>query len=128
MQSKIDPENRVFGLSSWVGGLLGPAIRTYHSRTTRRQLEREIPRLVRQGSLSELFNLIENREKREQDVQGYAHAEQQYAAARTEIEEIESEDDSRAEKGMEKGQQTAAMISVIMTIIFICMYFLIETY
>ena len=50
----------LFGLTRWVGGQLGPAISSYHSRSTRRDLERELPRLIRQGDLPELYNFINN--------------------------------------------------------------------
>jgi hypothetical protein len=128
LQAEVDPKEAVFGLSSWVGSLLGPAIRTYHSRTTRRELEREITRLVRQGSLLELYDLIENPERRAEDVRGYAEAESQYTAAATEIAEIQEDDETRAEKAEETGQQSAAMTSIVMTFIFVGLYFLIVIY
>jgi hypothetical protein len=118
----------VFGLASWVGSLLGPAIRTYHSRTTRRELEHEIPRLVRQGSLPELFDLIENPERRQQDVQGYADAEDHFEAAETEVAEIEGEDESWAEHAQAVGRQSAAMSSVIMFFLFAGIYFMLTSY
>ena len=111
-----------------MGSLLGPAIRTYHSRTTRRELEREIPRLVRQGSLPELFDLIEGPERREADRLGFGEAEAHYSAAQAEIDEIESGDSTRAEEGEAMGRQSAAMTSVIMSFVFVGLYFLVVIY
>ncbi|MEK7244786.1 MAG: hypothetical protein AAB223_02060, partial [Pseudomonadota bacterium] len=61
-------QDGLLGLAGWIGGLLGPAINTYHSRSTRREIEKDLPRLVRQGSLPELFDLIDNAEKRRLDL------------------------------------------------------------
>ncbi len=109
----------LLGLSSWVGGLLGPAINTYHSRTTRREIEREIPRLVRQGSLPELFDLIDSSDKRKQDKDGYDAAIKEFAAAEKEIMEIESGEAAASEKTERAGQQAAAMTSVTIAMIVV---------
>ncbi len=101
----------LLGLAGWIGGLLGPAINTYHSRSTRREIEKEIPRLVRQGSLPELFNLIDSADKRQQDHNGYLNAQAEFAAAEAEIRDVEGggQEQSRA---MTRGQQTAAAICI----------------
>ena len=109
----------LYGLCSWVGGLLGPAINTYFNRTTRREIEQEIPSLVRQGSLTEIFNLIENAEKRKQDKEGYAAATAEFAAAEGEIKAVEEGQLSQAESAIQSGQQAAAMTSVIIAMIAI---------
>ncbi len=114
----------MLGLSSWIGGLLGPAINTYHNRAMRRELEREIPRLVRKGSLPELFDLVDNADRRREDGDGFAEARAEYDEAESEIQEIEGSDSERMAKAMRAGQQTAAMISVISTMIVVTAIFL----
>jgi hypothetical protein len=116
----------LLGLSSWLGGLLGPAINTYHSRTTRREIEREIPRLVRQGSLPELFDLIDNAEKRKKDNDGYASARAEYARAEAEARGIETKSPERMALTERKAQQTAATTSIIMSMFIIMMTFLVS--
>ncbi|MBM3565803.1 MAG: hypothetical protein FJX42_06810 [Alphaproteobacteria bacterium] len=106
------------GLAGWIGGLLGPAINTYLSRSTRREIEKEVPRLVRQGSLPELFNLIDNADKRRLDHEGYAAAQAEFAAAEVEIKEIEGSG-SEHSQAMIKGQRTAAAIAVILMFVVI---------
>ena len=120
---RTDP---LYGLSSWIGGLLGPAINTYHSRTTRRELEKEIPKLVRQGSLPDLFDLIDNPERRRQDINAFNVACQQFSEAEAEIEKIESGETANQESMMAVGQQAAAMTSIIITMITISVMFLVE--
>ena len=108
----------LLGLAGWIGGLLGPTINTYHSRSTRREIEKEIPRLVRQGSLPELFNLIDSADKRQQDHNGYLAAQAQFAAADAEIREVEGggQEQSRA---MIRGQQTAAVVCFAIAVVVI---------
>ena len=107
----------LFGLSSWVGGLLGPAINTYHNRTTRREIEKEIPRLVRKGSLPELFDLIDNAENRRTDSEGYEAVCAEYADAEVEIRDIEGSGTELQTKAENTAKQTAAMFSIIISMI-----------
>lgn len=116
----------VYGLASWVGGLLGPAINAYHSRTTRRDLEKEIPKLVRRGSLPEMFDLIDNAEKRQEDQDGYAYALEEYIACAEEITNIEGSGNELQEKAEKTGQKTAATISIITTMIAVTIMFFSE--
>ncbi len=117
----------VLGLSSWVGGLLGPAINSYHNRNTRREIENAIPRLVRQGSLPELFNLVDNAEKRHADIAGYEAAKAEWIAAQAEIQDIEGAGDERLTKAERSGQQAAAVISITMSMIFIMTLIILQT-
>lgn len=123
LQWKLRTE-ALYGLASWVGGLLGPAINTYHSRNTRRDIEREIPRLVRQGSLPEMFDLIDNAEKRRVDQDGYATARAEFSAAETEIRDIEGNSPTRIAAAQRKGQQAAAMTSLILGMFVVTMILL----
>ena len=102
----------VLALSSWIGGLLGPAINAYRNRHTRIELERLIPRFVRKGSLPELFNLVDNQEKRQEDARGFSTARAEWLAAETEILDIEGKGEERLTKAERSGQQIAAIISV----------------
>ena len=118
----------LFNLTSWVGGRLGPAISSYHSRTTRREMEREIPRMIRQGSLPDIYDFIDNREKRRADEDGFANAVDQYEATDVKVERIESSDLARAETAETVGQQISAMSSVLITLIVITILVLVDTY
>jgi len=106
----------LLGLSSWVGGLLGPAINAYHNRHTRQELERDIPRLVRKGSLPELFNLIDDAEKRQEDADGFSVCRAEWLEAEAEIRDIEGSGDERLTKAERSGQQAVAMISVTLAL------------
>ena len=122
---KVPP---VFGLSSWIGGLLGPVTNTYYSRFTRRDIEREIPRLVRQGSLPELYDLIENADRRRGDREGYALAVAEFATAEAEIQDMESGEVAIARSSLDVGRQVAAMISVVFAMVAVGIAFLIKVW
>lgn len=118
----------LLGLSSWVGGLLGPAINTYHSRTTRREIEKEIPSLVRKGSLPELFDLIDNAESRKSDANGYIEACREYGAAEMEIRDIEGSGTELLTKAERTGKQSSAVISIVLSMIIASILFISEIF
>lgn len=113
------------GLTTWVGGHMNPAINTYRNRKTRRDLERDLPKVVSLGSLSDLLDLIDNAETRHEDQQGYALATERYAAVASEVEEIQNGDTARQETAETLGQQAAAMGSILITMIVVCITFLV---
>jgi len=113
--------NALLGLTSWVGGLLQPAINSYHSRTTRKEIEKAIPQLVRQGSLPELFNLIDNPEKRQIDDNGFGRAQEEFMAAENEIQEIEADDGLHQSKLLRTGQKMTSMAAILLSITFVAL-------
>jgi len=125
LQWKLRPP-AMLGLSSWVGGLLGPAINSYHNRITRANIEKDIPGLVRKGSLPELFDLIDNAERRQEDRDGYAEAQAEWLTAEEEIRDIEGAGDERLTKAERTGQQAASMISVVMAFMVVTVLLIAE--
>jgi len=116
----------MLALSSWIGGLLGPAINAYHNRQTRDELEKEIPRLVRKGSLPELFNLIDDAEKRRDDADGFQAARAEWLAAEEEVRDIEGAGEERLSKAERSGQQAAATISIMLGMSVVSILLMVE--
>ena len=112
LQWRLGPET-VFGLSSWIGGIAQPAINSYHSRSQRKRLERDIPKMVRRGSLPEIYNLLEDKEQRDTDTSGYAEAVEEFREAQAEAIEIDTGEERRKIEAKLYGQQTAAVISLL---------------
>ncbi len=112
-------QTQLFGLTSWVGGLVQPIINGYHNRVKRRELEREIPRLVRQGNLIELARLLDNVEERAKDQRGFDEACDQWRDAAREIKEIQTGIDDRDDKVAKTAQQVAALVSVAIALVTI---------
>jgi len=121
-------EQQMLGLSSWIGGLLGPAINIYHNRKTRGELEKEIPRLVRKGRLPELFSLVDNLDRRNQDLLGYNKAKLEWEVAEEEVKDIEGGGNIRIMKAEKAGQQTAGIFSIIIALTFLSAMLIIQTY
>ena len=119
MQWRMKKNTPLYGLSSWLGGLLQPAIGTYHSRTTRRSIEQEIPALVRQGSLPELFDLIDNAERRSKDDIAFEEAQLEFAHAEGEIQTLIGEDVDQEKTALESGERFTAVVAVVLGMIAI---------
>ena len=117
----------LFGLSSWLGGLLAPAIGTYHSRTTRRTIEQEIPALVRQGSLPELFDLIDNAERRHIDTTDFDEAQVAFAQAEAEIESTVGEGVDQNKAALEVGERFTATFAIILSMIATTVVIFVQT-
>ncbi|MBF0247508.1 MAG: serine/threonine protein kinase [Alphaproteobacteria bacterium] len=107
----------LLGLASWIGGLLGPAINTYHSRKTRRSLEEKIPALVRQGSLPGLFDLIDNGERRMLDNTEFDDARIRFAQAEDEIQTLIGDDVDQEKQALQKGEKATAMIALTVSMV-----------
>ncbi|MBT7512464.1 MAG: hypothetical protein HN650_19010, partial [Rhodospirillaceae bacterium] len=93
---------------------------------TRQELERDIPRLVRKGSLPELFNLIDDAEKRREDNEGFEASRAEWLAAEEEIRDIEGAGDERLTKAERTGQQAAAMFAIIVALTVVSVLMLVE--
>jgi hypothetical protein len=113
VQWRLGPE-ALFGLASWVGGLMGPVINSYQNRNKRRELEKEIPKFVRKGNLAELYNYLDNPQERQKDAEGFAWARTEFAAADKQIYELEHGQFDRQEAAEKTGRQAGAVCAAIM--------------
>ena len=107
------------GLTGWVASLLGPAVATYQSRTTRREIEKETPKLARQGNLEDLFVLVDNQKRRKSDKTNFNRAVAEYAATEEEFRLLEASDAGQSESAVRLGQQVASMSSVVVSLLVI---------
>jgi hypothetical protein len=125
LQSKTNKQP-LYALTSWVGSLLGPIIETYFNLFTRKRIEKEIPDIVRQGSLLELLKLVESPEIRQQDSEDYEDACLEYNTVELQIQDIKSGDLSSPEAAVEQGQKFSALSSLVILMIFVTILFLSE--
>jgi len=127
LQWRLGPES-LHGLASWVGGLIGPVINSYQSRERRHRLEREVPRLVRKGSLPELYNLVDNADERKADFDEFQRARAEWAMAQQQIRALESGRVGADESAERNGQKIAATasvgVAVLTTVLVLMGYFL----
>ena len=119
VQWRLGPE-ALYGLTSWVGGLMGPVINSFQNRNKRRDLEKEIPKFVRKGNLAELYNFLDNPEERQRDADGFTWAKAEFAASDKEIYELEHGQGDRQDSAQLLGRKAgAAAAAVIMGLVFI---------
>ncbi|MGE5506615.1 MAG: hypothetical protein ACM31L_19490 [Actinomycetota bacterium] len=115
LQYRLGPES-LPGLAAWCGALVQPVIHAFHSREKRKDLEKEIPRLVRKGTVVEIYNLLDNAEARDKDSAEFTWAQAQYQAAEDEIKHILSEEEERAKEADRVGKQTAAVVGIVIAL------------
>lgn len=121
LQWRLGPD-ALHGLASWVGGLMGPIINSYQSRERRHRLEREVPRLVRKGSLPELYNLVDNAEERKADFDEFQRARAEWAMAQQQMRALETGRAGADQNAERNGQRIAATASVgvaVVTVAFV---------
>jgi hypothetical protein len=112
LQYRLGPE-ALPGLTGWMASALAPVIAAYHGREKRKELEKDIPKLVRKGSIVELYNMLENPEERVKDEKEFQWAQAQYHAAEEEIRHILTETEERAAEADKTGRQAAALTGII---------------
>ena len=111
-------------LAKWIGSQIEPVIQLYHHRATRKELSSEVPIRVQSGMLSDLLELLDNREKRLEDEAGYERAISEFKNTQDEIAEIKSRIDPNSDKADQSAQQASAIASmVIMAFVVILMLF-----
>ena len=113
----------MLSLSSWIGGLLGPVIESYRSFYTRERIKKNIPQLVRLGSLPELFDLVDNEALRLKDKEEYFAAKIDWQSAQEEINTIEDDSEEHAKKVENNGKQSVVTVSIILSLIFVTILF-----
>ncbi|MGE5517115.1 MAG: hypothetical protein ACM31D_15010 [Bacteroidota bacterium] len=115
-QYRLGPE-QLPALSAWIGTLAAPAIAAFHSRDKRKELEKEMAKLVRRGSVVEIYNLLENPGERDKDHNDFAWAQAQYMAADDEVKRVLNNEEDRAKEAVRIGKQTAAVTGILIALI-----------
>ena len=107
VQWRLGPE-ALYNLAGWCGGLMGPVINSYQNRNKRKEIEKELPKLVRKGNLAELYNFLANPEERQRDAEGFTWAKAEYASAKRMIYDLEHGQVDRQESAIKSGRQMGA--------------------
>jgi hypothetical protein len=114
-QYRLGPE-QLPHLTAWLGAVAKPVVSAYHSHEKRKELEKEIPKIVRKGSIVELYQLLDDPNAREKDRAEYAWAQAQYQAAEEEVRRVQSDDEERSQDADRIGRQTAAVTGIIISL------------
>jgi len=122
-----DPAQRVLGalyllarLQSFKGPTAVPAlahrlgrqlplvIDRYHSRTRRKRLKAELPKVVGKGNLGDMLTFVDNAADRVRDIQGFQQALRDHAVIDRELDLLHLEAPRRPERAAELGARYAA--------------------
>ena len=112
LQSSLQ-QPEVPGLASWLGGLMGPVVGQFKSRSTRRLLETEVPKVARIGWLPDLLELLDNTDAKLGDGRGYAEAHVAFREAGEEIERFETNSSPESDAVQRGSKQAAAVFSIV---------------
>lgn len=123
LQWRLGPP-ALYGLSGWMGAQMIPIIESYHGRSRRRELEREVPRLISKGSLPELYNALDNQEERQKDNEGFAWAKAEYSASEQQISALEAGRMVHDDHAEMVGQQAAAVLSILVAVVVVTLLIL----
>lgn len=100
-------------LSLWISKHLGSVVATYHNRSAREQIEREVEAAAREGNLPELCRVVETPARRSADERGFAAAQREYAALEGRIRHITAQDLAPSAEMEDRAQGAAAMVSLV---------------
>ena len=125
LQWNLGPET-VHSLAGWLGSHIMPIIESYHSRERQKAIEREVPKLVKKGSLPELFNYLDNIEERTKDYNGFMIARSEYLSLSREIEQFEAEVEKVNFESEQLGMQVATVVSFCISLFTIVMLLLLR--
>lgn len=102
-------------LTQWLGGLMDPVIKQFHNRSYRAQLTKQVEQASRKGDLLELHFLVDSLDAQTQDADGYARARTEYANLAQAIAWLEDGGLTAPAHVAEKGQQSATVISAMIS-------------
>jgi len=111
-QYRLGPES-LPGLASWVARLASTMVESYHSREKRKEFEGLLPKLAKRGSVVEIFQLLDDPNSKEKDVNDFAWAQAQYMAAEEAIKRIESQEEDAMSGTDRVGKQVAAVTGIL---------------
>lgn len=114
-------------LTEWVGGLMDPVVKQFHNRAYRAKLTDQIERAKKHGNLSELQFLVDNLDAQTQDDEGYENARAEYANVVQAIAWLEEGGLTSPSHIAAKGQQSATILSamvsglaiIVLTVIYV---------
>ncbi len=96
---------------------MGPIINSYQNRPKRKEIEKEIPKLVRKGNLPELYNFLDNPEERQRDAEGFSWAKAEFAGAEKQMFDLQNGQIVRDENAQRAGRQAGAGVAVVIMLL-----------
>ena len=100
-------------LTRWMGHHLQPVVAGFHHRDSRKRVETQLPKLIANGNLSDIYNFLMTSDIRRRDDTGFAAAVARYAKIEGEVAFIESGGASDPVRARNYGHRMAAACSAV---------------
>ncbi len=110
------------GLSKWLTDSMDPLVNRFHDRDHRARLKAQLAKLREKGDLSKIEHLFDNVQAVQQDFSAFKGAIHEYVRFKREYMTLETELDTNPKFGHGTGQNTAAVISGILSAVVILIY------
>ena len=111
-------------LTQWLAQLAKPAIKTYHNRAKRQELEKELPRVGREGNIVEMSRLLDSADEKGADYRGFEEAKAEWAEAHRQARDIAEGHEEIHDEATRTGQQIASLISITLAFITVSLLLL----
>ena len=113
-------------LAAWFLGLMSPVIERFHSRKTRRQIQKEAGAAAERGDLSLLQGLIDNPDIISRDQSGFEQIRVTHAALSAEIARLSKLASNKAALEQTVGREAAAVVSSAVALLLVGVIVLVE--
>ncbi len=108
LQSAFGPQ-KLYAFCGWIGKWLSPIVKSYHSIEKRMILEKNLPQLLKKGSLPDICAFLDDKQERLLDTNYFEQAKKEYARLSGEIELLSEKSEKRKSENMILGYQIAAV-------------------
>ena len=130
LQTRFGPKT-LPNLCHWILGHCGVIVETYNNSKHRAYLEKQLPKVAKKGSLSAIYNLIEDVESRNSDKLGFMQAKREVKELVREKRKLTNNDQFIEREATEMGQQISSLIGVFVAVLSLfanVIYLLLEWY
>ena len=115
MQWRLGPP-QLPNLTEWMGRLTESVVDSFHGVALRRDLQEQLARVVRKGSLVELLNIVDDKAVRDADARGYQNALNEYYAAESEIDSYSGKEGVLERRAERLANRIATVLSSVIAI------------
>lgn len=130
LQTRFGPKS-LPNLCHWMLGHCSSIIETYNNSKHRVYLEKQLPKVAKKGSLSAIYNLLEDVEARNSDKSGFMEAKREVRELVREKRLLTNNDQYVEKEATDMGQQISSLIGVFVAVLSLfanLIYLLLELY
>lgn len=127
LQWEFGPIN-AYNLCKWLENFIIPLIDTYNNREKRIRLKGELPKVIQNGNISDLLDLLNNAQEKEADIAAFNEAKAEYSIVSNTINHLENDIEKRKAEYLTFGNQIASIISFTIAIFVLFSILILEIF